>query len=53
MRHIMVRRPGQEQFLYVRADPADLGALTSSRSVGGGGGEDVLARILSEKKPRS
>ena len=50
----MVSRPGQEQFLYVRADPADLGALTSSRSVGGGGGgEDVLARILSEKKPRS
>ena len=34
----MVRRPGQEQFLFVRADQADLGALTSSRSVGGGGG---------------
>ena len=47
--HILVQRPGLEQFLYVRADPADLEALTSSRSVGG---EDVLASVLSEKKTK-
>ena len=47
----MVHRPGQEQFLALRADPADFGALTSSLSVLGG--EDALARIHSEKKPRS
>ena len=44
----MVRRPGQEQFMDLRADPANLGALTSSLSVGVEG-EDVLARIHSEK----
>ena len=31
----MVSRPGEEEFLDVRNDATDLGALTSSRSVGG------------------